>query len=158
MQSAEFSELVIRFSYSLKPFALSLTRDMEEAKNLLHETVYTAIARQDQYPEEANLKAWLYIVMKNIYTVRYRHTSRLRPAMAAQTEPPIETGQSPLPEIQKINAEVGRLKKAYRTPFLMHYKGFKYHEIADQLSLSVSTVKSRIQQARKQLLRKMRND
>ncbi|MEL6670378.1 MAG: sigma factor-like helix-turn-helix DNA-binding protein, partial [Bacteroidota bacterium] len=38
-----------------------------------------------------------------------------------------------------------------RVPFLMHYQGYKYQEIADQLELPLGTVKSRIFFARKDL-------
>jgi RNA polymerase sigma-70 factor (ECF subfamily) len=34
---------------------------------------------------------------------------------------------------------------------MMHYKGYKYHEIAEQLNLPLGTVKSRIFFARKEL-------
>jgi len=36
-------------------------------------------------------------------------------------------------------------------PFLMHYQGYKYQEIADHLDLPLGTVKSRIFFARKEL-------
>ena len=35
---------------------------------------------------------------------------------------------------------------------MMHFKGFKYKEIADQLNLPIGTVKSRIFLARKKLM------
>ena len=38
-----------------------------------------------------------------------------------------------------------------KIPFLMHYQGYKYQEIADHLDLPLGTVKSRIFFARKEL-------
>ena len=43
------------------------------------------------------------------------------------------------------------LPSEYKTPFLLHYKGFKYQEISDKLNLPLGTVKSRIFFARKEL-------
>ena len=43
------------------------------------------------------------------------------------------------------------LDDSIRVPFLMHFDGFKYQEIADELSLPLGTVKSRIFFARKEL-------
>ncbi|MGB0838536.1 MAG: sigma factor-like helix-turn-helix DNA-binding protein [Chitinophagales bacterium] len=43
----------------------------------------------------------------------------------------------------------------YRIPFMMHYKGFKYQEIANDLSLPLGTVKSRIFFARRELKQKL---
>jgi RNA polymerase sigma-70 factor (ECF subfamily) len=38
---------------------------------------------------------------------------------------------------------------------MMHYKGFKYQEIADELGLPLGTVKSRIFFARKELQKRI---
>ena len=46
---------------------------------------------------------------------------------------------------------INSLDIEYRRPFLMHYQGFKYEEIAEDLSLPLGTVKSRIFFARKQM-------
>jgi len=39
----------------------------------------------------------------------------------------------------------------YKEPFMMHYRGFKYHEIAEKLEIPIGTVKNRIHIARKEL-------
>jgi RNA polymerase sigma-70 factor (ECF subfamily) len=44
-----------------------------------------------------------------------------------------------------------RLKDDYKIPFMMHYEGYKYQEIADELDIPLGTVKSRIFFARKEL-------
>jgi len=46
---------------------------------------------------------------------------------------------------------IRKLSIEYRVPFMLHYKGFKYHEIADKMNLPLGTVKSRIFFARKEL-------
>ena len=38
-----------------------------------------------------------------------------------------------------------------KTPFMMHFRGFKYHEIAEKLDIPIGTVKNRIHIARKEL-------
>ena len=43
------------------------------------------------------------------------------------------------------------LDEEYRKPFLMHFQGYKYEEIADDMRLPLGTVKSRIFFARKQM-------
>jgi RNA polymerase sigma-70 factor (ECF subfamily) len=43
------------------------------------------------------------------------------------------------------------LDEVYRTPFIMHFRGFKYHEIAEKLNIPIGTVKNRIHIARKEL-------
>ena len=51
----------------LKPFAITLTRDSEEAKDLFQETLYRALANEDKYNIGTNIKAWLYTIMRNIF-------------------------------------------------------------------------------------------
>jgi RNA polymerase sigma-70 factor (ECF subfamily) len=46
---------------------------------------------------------------------------------------------------------IQKLDEVYRTPFLMHFRGFKYHEIAEKLQIPIGTVKNRIHIARKLL-------
>ena len=48
-----------------------------------------------------------------------------------------------------IQQAIQKLDEVYRTPFLMHFRGFKYHEIAEKLQIPIGTVKNRIHIARK---------
>jgi RNA polymerase sigma-70 factor, ECF subfamily len=166
MSTLEFNNLVTKFSYSLKPFALSLTRDMEDAKDLLQETVFRAIASQDKYTEGTNLKAWLYTIMKNIFINNYRRKVKRNTIIDTtdnlfyinSTDSTIfNTGESVM-TMTDITTEIDKLSDDYRIPFLMHYQGFKYHEIADHLTLPIGTVKSRIHFARKELKSKLRRN
>lgn len=53
--------------------------------------------------------------------------------------------------MKELQLMIGMLDDSVRKPFLMHYEGFKYHEIAEELNLPLGTVKSRIFFARKTL-------
>ena len=57
--------------------------------------------------------------------------------------------------LQELNGMVEKLDDSIRIPFLMHFEGFKYQEIADELELPLGTVKSRIFFARKELKEKI---
>src|SRR5678815_5670907 len=76
MSITEFNSLVLRHSESLKPFAISLTRDHEEAKDLCQETLYKAFAYREKYEQGTNIKAWLYTIMRNIFINSYRRNIR----------------------------------------------------------------------------------
>jgi len=51
-----------------------------------------------------------------------------------------------------INQKIDMLGDEYKRPFEMHFQGFKYKEIADELRIPIGTVKSRIFIARKKLM------
>ena len=53
--------------------------------------------------------------------------------------------------INELTEMIDALDDSIKIPFLMHYQGFKYQEIADSLDLPLGTVKSRIFFARKEL-------
>ena len=167
MSTLEFNQLVTKHTHTLKPFALSLTRDMEDAKDLLQETVFKALSSQEKYTEDTNLKAWLYTIMKNIFINNYRRkvkrktiieTSDGRISLQEDYGSSIPNGGESQIAVADITGEIDKLNAEYRIPFLMHYQGFKYHEIAEHLILPIGTVKSRIHFARKELKKKLRRN
>ena len=60
----------------LEYFALSLTKNREDAQDLLQETMVKALTYQDKYTPNTNFKAWLHTIMKNTFINRYRKMKR----------------------------------------------------------------------------------
>jgi RNA polymerase sigma-70 factor (ECF subfamily) len=50
-----------------------------------------------------------------------------------------------------IKNALSKLQQEYYIPFTMYFEGYKYHEIADTLTIPIGTVKTRIHVARKML-------
>jgi RNA polymerase sigma factor (sigma-70 family) len=159
MTSLEFSYSLNKLSSSLKPFALKLTRDMDDANDLLQDTMVKAFTNKDKFTEGTNLKAWLYTIMKNTFITNYQRMVR-RGTFVDTTDNLhyinsgdilVENGAYGDFTMDDIHAAIEKLEDVYKTPFMMHYKGFKYHEIADKLSIPIGTVKNRIHIARKLL-------
>ena len=59
-------------------------------------------------------------------------------------------GESAL-QLKEINQAIYRLPQIFKTPFLLYFEGYRYHEIAYSLNEPIGTVKSRIHFARKLL-------
>src|SRR5215470_14960425 len=76
MAAVEFNQLLVNNAEFLKPFAITLTRDSEAAKDLFQETLYRALANKDKYNVGTNIKAWLYTIMRNIFINNYRRRSK----------------------------------------------------------------------------------
>lgn len=57
MSTIEFNQLLLVNSDFLSPFAVTLTRDKESAKDLVQETMYKAIANREKYITGTNIKA-----------------------------------------------------------------------------------------------------
>src|SRR5439155_21563381 len=76
MAILEFNQLLVNNAEFLKPFAITLTRDSEAAKDLFQETLYRALANKEKYNVGTNIKAWLYTIMRNIFINDYRRKAK----------------------------------------------------------------------------------
>src|SRR6186713_3693676 len=76
MSAIDFDQLLLTNTEFLKPFAATLTRDNEVAKDLLQETLYRALANKEKYNVGTNIKAWLYTIMRNIFINDYRRKAK----------------------------------------------------------------------------------
>jgi RNA polymerase sigma factor (sigma-70 family) len=157
MSITEFNSLVLNHSDSLKPFAISLTRDHEEAKDLCQETLYKAFAYREKYEQGTNIKAWLYTIMRNIFINQYRRNARKQLVMDA-----VKYSQSGYEEssglnlrLREIEAAIHRLPAIFKTACLLYLQGYKYHEIAFALNEPLGTIKSRIHFAKKTLQKQL---
>ena len=154
-----FQRLVVGMISNLKPYALNLTKNIEDAQDLLQETVYRALTNGEKYVEGTNLKAWLFTIMKNIFINNYRRNTK-RSTLIDTTDNlyfinapnyiALNKGEGQL-IMEDLNKAINSLNDEYRVPFMMHFEGFKYQEIAEDLELPLGTVKSRIFFARKEL-------
>lgn len=159
-QQVEFSQRVAGLQDTLKYFARKFTKNEEDANDLLQETFYKAIKYKDKFAERTNLKAWLYTIMRNTFINNYRKAMRANTIIDDTKELyflniPQDSGFDKPDSnynYKEIMGKVDDLDKAYRVPFRMHYEGYKYKEIAQELGLPIGTVKSRIFLARKKLM------
>lgn len=165
MTAIDFNNLVIHESDFLKPYAISLTGDHEDAKDLYQETVMRALQNRDKYQLGSNPRGWLYIIMRNAFINNYRRNKRslnvdeygtlhtelqlYKMKHTAQNE-----GWSNM-QIREIRQAIDALPAAIQQAFELHYRGYKYQEIADMLDAPLGTVKSRIYFARKILAAKL---
>jgi RNA polymerase sigma factor (sigma-70 family) len=157
MSIAEFNRILVTHSDFLKPFAISLTKDHDSARDLLQETMYRALANKEKYSVGTNIKAWLYTILRNTFINDYRRKVK-RNQVVQQTpanglpEAGISMftadGSMALKEAWKMVLE---LPDIFRNPFILYFEGYKYHEIAEMLNEPLGTIKSRIHFARKLL-------
>lgn len=145
------STQITKTIYSLKGYAIILTRDTENAQDLIQDTLIKALQNTDKFEAGTNLKAWCYILMKNTFINDYRRLKR-SPVTTYDMVPEYSTHTTndgfEQVKLETIMAEFGKLPKELSLAFLMHFQGFKYREIAEQLQLPEGTVKSQIYRAK----------
>ncbi len=159
MASADFDQMLLKNTEFLRPFAFTLTRDNEAAKDLVQETLFRALANKEKYHIGTNIKAWMYTIMRNIFINNYRRKSKQQTIFDNSTNDfLLDTNQGAVSNeaIAKLNMKeveeaIHQLPEIFRNPFLLYFDGYKYHEIADMLHEPLGTIKSRIHFARKLL-------
>jgi RNA polymerase sigma-70 factor (ECF subfamily) len=159
MSSTEFYTKFDQMSTLLHSFAYNLTKNVEDAKDLFQETAFRALTNRDKFRPGTNFKAWLFTIMKNIFINNYRKKVKANTIMDSTDNlyyinsgsVMISNGAESNIMMKELKHMIEELDDSTKIPFLMHYHGYKYQEIADHLDLPLGTVKSRIFFARKEL-------
>jgi RNA polymerase sigma factor (sigma-70 family) len=159
MTAQEFSNHIVKLTKSLKPFAIRLTKDTDDANDLIQDTLLKGYTNRDKFSDGTNLKAWMFTIMKNTFITNYQKMVR-RNTFIDVTDNlhyinSLENSTSNLANglfIQKdLTKALNALEEAYLSPFMLYFSGYKYHEIAESLNIPIGTVKNRIHIARKEL-------
>jgi RNA polymerase sigma factor (sigma-70 family) len=159
MSKQDFNQMLLQNTEFLKPFAVTLTKDHESAKDLLQETMFRALANHDKYSVGTNIKAWLYTIMRNIFINNYRRKAKQNTIfdnssndfLLDYNQSTIDNGAESSLRMKEVQAAIHGLPEIFRQPFLLYFEGYKYHEIADSLGEPLGTIKSRIHFARRLL-------
>src|SRR3569623_3679920 len=61
---------------SLRAFAISLSGNADRADDLVQETLLRALANIDSFQPGANLPAWLFTILRNLFRSDYRKRRR----------------------------------------------------------------------------------
>jgi RNA polymerase sigma-70 factor (ECF subfamily) len=163
---ATFEQAAMPFVDALYNTAYRMTRNAEDAEDLVQETYLKAYKYFEKFREGTNLKAWLFKILKNTFINNYRKKQHLPPQSDfAEIEEAFEsqvseeaTGLIKNPEDEALehvlDEDVQRaldsLPPDYRMVVLLaDLEGFSYKEIAEILDVPVGTVMSRLYRARK---------
>ena len=159
MSTIEFNTHFNQMTALLHSFAYNLTKNVEDSKDLYQETAFRALRNREKFRAGTNFKAWLFTIMKNIFINNYRKKSKTNTIIdSTDNLYYINSGKNTVSNLagstilmKELTSMIESLEESIRIPFMMHYYGYKYQEIAEQLELPLGTVKSRIFFARKEL-------
>jgi RNA polymerase sigma factor (sigma-70 family) len=143
----------------LERFAMKFTNDLDDANDLVQDTLIKAIRYHAMYKEGTNLRGWLYTIMRNTFINNYRRESRHKSIIDTAGDlnslhllksASRNNGENKF-VMEDINKAMEKLQPEYAVPFLKYFEGYKYHEIAEELKIPLGTVKTRIHMARQVL-------
>ena len=166
-----FAQEVLPHLDTLYRFGVALTRDLNEADDLVQETILKALQSFESYEPGTNCRAWLLRIMRNTYInwvrAKGRETyledvGRSIESFASQGAGRTVAAKPVGPEAQMVLVSTGRhlltaldsLPTEYRTAMvLVDVEGLSYKEAAEVMDVPIGTVMSRLYRARR-LMRK----
>lgn len=163
-----FHDQALPYLDQLYGAAMKMTRNPQDAQDLVQETFLKAFAAFASFTEGTNLKAWLYRIQTNNYINSYRKHQR-EPYLGAVEE--LEDWQLGGAEsTTAMSARSAEAEAIDRTPssvvtdalnalaedfrlvvYLADVEGFSYQEIADIIERPIGTVMSRLHRGRARL-------
>ena len=165
---ARFNEEAMPLLDQLYGGALRMTRNPQDAEDLVQETYLKAYKNFGSFTPGTNLKAWLYRIMTNTYINSYRKKQRrpLETSADDVTDNQLYTSSShdstglESAEVEalkampnsRISEALNALNEDYRmVVYYADVEGMAYKEIAEVMEIPIGTVMSRLHRGRKQL-------
>src|SRR5439155_6873288 len=162
-KGSEFADEAINHLDSLYRGALRLTRNPEQAQDLVQDTYVRALRYQHSFEAGTNMKAWLFAIMRNLFWDRFKNLHKDDVSLD-------DVGDFPLYDKLKDSAEIpeaevldklaaGEVVRAIEqlpplhreVVLLVDVEGFAYKDAAQVLGIPIGTVMSRLHRARQQL-------
>ena len=146
------------FSYGMS-VALRYASNREEAEEILNESFYKVFKRIAQYDKKYEFKKWFRQILINTSIDYFRKYNKIKQLVSLELEDRY-TQDAHHSGIHNLLYEdllklIQQLPPSYRLVFNMYaLEGYKHHEIADKLNISIGSSKSNYSKARK-LLRKI---
>lgn len=152
--SIDFTRALMGALPQLRAFAISLTGNADRADDLVQDTVMRAWAHSASFQAGTNLRAWLFTILRNLFTSEYRKRRRevedSDGHYAAQLVTP--AAQESNLDMQDMQAALAKLPEDQREAVLLvGASGFSYEEAAEICDCAVGTIKSRVNRARVKL-------
>ena len=158
-----FEELLERYGSKVLNLAMRITRNQEDAEEILQDVFITVFTKLGSFEHKAQFSSWLYRVTMNSSFMKIRARNRRRTVSLEDVEPNIRQNwvgnrtemfdvdfMSSRHELRDaIQAAVAELPADYRAIFVLRdIDGLSNEAVSQVLRLSVPAVKSRLHRSR----------
>lgn len=161
-QKKLFQELLMPELGALFRTALRMTRNREDAEDLVQETTTKAFSAIDRFEEGTNFRAWIFKILTNTFINNYyrvRERNKL-PSLDEMEEEsafqPAFEGISPEQALlntltkEDIQKAIDVIPIDFKSVVVLNLvEGFSYKETAEILDIPIGTVMSRLHRGRK---------
>ena len=158
-----FEELINRYSTKVFNLAMRITRNQEDAEDVLQDVCTTVFTKISSFEGKSQFSSWLYRVAINSSFMKIRSRKRRRTVSIEDLDPSSNqnwgTNRSELTDIdtmttrhelrEAIERAVDALPNEYKAIFVLRdIDGLSNQSVSEVLELSVPAVKSRLHRSR----------
>ena len=139
---------------AMRAFALSLTRDLSSADDLVQDTIVKAWSNIDKFQPGTNMRAWLFTILRNTFYSDRRRAKRIvsdsdgvmTDAIAVK---PDHDGHLAMVDFRRAFEELSDEQR--EALILVGAQGISCEEAAQMCGCAVGTIKSRVNRGRRRL-------
>jgi RNA polymerase sigma-70 factor, ECF subfamily len=155
--------ILCHYMEGLYAYAMVLSRNPDEASDLVQETCLRALKAKERFRPGSNLKSWLFTILRNIFFNQLRGEraapriveldsgENLLDVLPANTDDPHDVYVRRM-ERERVRAAIEQLPLELREILILReYEELSYQEIAVSLNCPIGTVMSRLARARLRL-------
>lgn len=155
MADVDFEAVVKLYYGTLYRFALSLTRNDSEARDLTQQTIYVWATKGAQLRDASKLRPWLFTTLHREFLGTRRHEARfphVEFSSVMHELPKVAPAMVDQMDGQSVMAALMQVDEIHRAPLTLFYlEDFSYREIAEALDIPTGTVMSRLARGKAQL-------
>ncbi len=151
LNDADFKAALAGVIPQLRAFGRSLSGNRDLADDLVQETLLKAWAARSRFEAGTNMRAWVFIILRNVYLSQMRR-NRFR----GEWDDAVADRILSAPAAQDMQIELGDMQRALQqlptqqreALILVGAGGFGYEEAAQICQVPVGTIKSRVARGR----------
>ena len=159
-----YVELVNRYKDRLFNFVVQFLGDVEQAEDVVQDTMIRLYEKKHYYREIAKFSTWIYTIARNLANTELRKRKRRKTTYLSQMSK--EERQYEIPAIQddvdqslhnefiqdRIKSAISKLPEHYKMVIILRdIQELSYDDISNIVGVPLGTIKSRINRARLQL-------
>lgn len=148
------------FFNDMYQLCFKILKDEEDAADALNQGFLKVFTKLDSYGNQGSLNAWIY---KIVYYTTLDYLRARKKRFEELSDEAFDTAFDAqidcALQLEDIKSEIENLPKATRTVFELYaIEGYKHHEIAQRLNISVGTSKWHLSKAREVLREALQHD
>lgn len=135
----------------LRRFARTITRNPDDADDLVQLSIERALQRYQQWRPESKFESWMFGIVRNAWIDEVRARQRRNRVLAAEEEGEnvgggLGEGHAEILSVQRAMAELPEEQRM--AVALVLIEGLSYKEAADALEIPIGTLTSRLARGR----------